>query len=283
VTAAVFIAALTSALLHACWNMIAKVHGAPRDVLFGIAMATATVCAAAFPFVGPPVMDTWPWIVAASVCNIVYLRVLSEAYTHCGFGIVYALVRTFVPPILFVMGWLFLMESGGPGAVSGLILVAVSLLVFAAAKGDRPRLDRRTLLLSGLAGLVLAVALLLDVMGIRAGGGGLAGLLRYAVASSITTAAGLALVSLLQRKSPFASVVSNPALCYAGAALLLLSYFSGMWAYAQGPIGLVAPLRESGILFGGALAVLVLRERVTELQWTAMGLATIGVVLVKIG
>jgi drug/metabolite transporter (DMT)-like permease len=57
----------------------------------------------------------------------------------------------------------------------------------------------------------------------------------------------------------------------------------GMWAYAQGPIGLVAPLRESGILVSGVLAVLVLRERITELQWAAMGLATIGVLLIQIG
>ena len=86
------------------------------------------------------------------------------------------------------------------------------------------------------------------------------------------------LVSIL-----FSIAVSQILLGLALAALLLSSYLCGMWAYVQGPIGLVAPLRESGIVFGGALAVLVLREPVTRLQWMAVGLATIGVVLVQVG
>jgi drug/metabolite transporter (DMT)-like permease len=61
------------------------------------------------------------------------------------------------------------------------------------------------------------------------------------------------------------------------------SYLCGMWAYVHGPIGLVAPLRASGIVFSGPLAVLVLRERVSRLQWTAVGLAVIGVILVQVG
>jgi drug/metabolite transporter (DMT)-like permease len=90
-------------------------------------------------------------------------------------------------------------------------------------------------------------------------------------------------VSGISRTNPFAVLRSHPKLCYAGAALLLSSYLCGMWAYVHGPIGLVAPLRESGIVFGGALAVLVLRESVSRLQLMAVALATIGVVLVQIG
>jgi uncharacterized membrane protein len=56
-----------------------------------------------------------------------------------------------------------------------------------------------------------------------------------------------------------------------------------MWAYAQGPIGLVAPVRESSMLFAGVLAILVLKQHVTQIQWTAMLLATIGVIFIQVG
>src|SRR5262249_58280153 len=104
-----------------------------------------------------------------------------------------------------------------------------------------------------------------------------------AVTSSLITAAGLAVVSAVECANPFAVLRSHAKLCYAGATLLLSSYLCGMWAYVHGPIGLVAPLRESSIVFGGAFAVLVLRESVSRLQWVAMGLADIGVGLVRVG
>jgi drug/metabolite transporter (DMT)-like permease len=90
-------------------------------------------------------------------------------------------------------------------------------------------------------------------------------------------------VSAVERTNPFTVLRSHAKLCYAGAILLLLSYMCGIWADVHGPIGLVARLRESGIVFGGVLAVVVLRERVSRLQWTAVGLATVGVVLVQVG
>jgi drug/metabolite transporter (DMT)-like permease len=283
VTSAVFIAALTSAFLHACWNILAKSFSAPRDILFGISMATATLCVVAFPFFGAPPPAAWPWIGAASVCNVLYLRLLTEAYARSPFGLVYAVVRSVVPPIIFILGWLFLTESGRPGALLGMLLVALSLAVFVGAKSRLCELDKSSLLLSGAAGLSLSLALLFDVKGIRASGTGLENLLRFGIGSSLTTAAAIALTRVATRADPFAVIRNNATLCYSGAVLLLLSYLCGMWAYAQGPIGLVAPLRESGILFGGILAVALLRERVNRLQWAAMVLATFGVILIRIG
>jgi len=103
------------------------------------------------------------------------------------------------------------------------------------------------------------------------------------VASSLATAFGLALVAVLARVNPFVVLVRNAPLCYAGATLLLFSYLCGMWAYVRGPIGLVAPICESGIVLGSVLAVLVLREHISRLQWAGVGVATIGVILIQVG
>jgi drug/metabolite transporter (DMT)-like permease len=282
-TWAVFVAAFASAFLHACWNVLAKLHSAPRDLLLGIILATASLCAIALPFVGLPPFAAWPWIAAATVCNVVYTRAMMAAYARSDFAIAYGVVRAVIPPVLFLMGWAFMNEAGRLYAFAGLALVVLSLLLFAVSGYNVRRQGSHGMLLATSAGGVLAFALLFDVNGIRACAEGSACLIPYAVASSLVTATGLGLVSVVQRTNPIAVLRNHAKLCYAGAALLFLSYLCGMWAYVHGPIGLVAPLRESGIVFGGALAVLVLRERVSRLQWAAVGLATIGVVLVQVG
>jgi drug/metabolite transporter (DMT)-like permease len=173
-------------------------------------------------------------------------------------------------------------EPGGLWAVEGLALVVLSLLLFGFSQRTIYDQARGGVLQAILAGVALALALLSDVNGIRTCGGGFACLIPYAVTSSVVTAIGLGLVSGIRSTNPFGVLRSHGRLCYAGAGLLLSSYVCGMWAYVHGPIGLVAPLRESGIVFGGALAVLVLREPVSKVQWMAVGLATVGVVLVQI-
>jgi drug/metabolite transporter (DMT)-like permease len=283
VSGAVFVAAIVSALLHACWNMLAKSRSAPPEIIAGIVLATASFCILALPVVGIPATKEWPWIGAASASNVIYLRVLTRAYANSEFSTVYAVVRAVILPTLFILGWLFLTEPGRLSAFVGLAFVVSSILLYATRKNEINRLYSRTMALSVLAGLLLALSLFFDVNGIRAGGVDAINLIRYSVASSLTTASALSLLLILNRQNPIRPLKDNAKQCYIGAALLLLSYLCGMWAYAQGPIGLVAPLRESGILVSGVLAVLVLRERITELQWVAMGLATIGVLLIQIG
>jgi drug/metabolite transporter (DMT)-like permease len=282
-TWAVFAAATASAFLHACWNLLAKLHSAPRDLLRGIVFATASLCCILLPFVGLPPSDTWLWIAVASACNVAFTQAMVQAYASTDFGIAYTAVRAVIPPFLFMIGWIFMNESGGQWAVEGLALVVLSLLLFAFSQRSICDRARGGILRAVCAGVALAFALLSDVNGIRACGGGLACLIPYAVTNSVVTAIGLGLISGIGSANPFGVLRSHGRLCYAGAALLLSSYVCGMWAYVHGPIGLVAPLRESGIVFGGALAVLVLREPVSRMQWAAVGLATIGVILVQIG
>jgi drug/metabolite transporter (DMT)-like permease len=283
VTWAIFAAAIASAFLHATWNMLAKTRSAPQEIFVGIVLATASICAVLVLIVGIPAADTWPWMAAAAVCNVIYVRLAIRAYAASEFGVAYAVVRAIIPPTMFVVGWLLMAEAGRLSGVAGLVLVAVSLLLFSRRKTGTTLLPHGGFGLSIVAGLLLALSLLFDVIGIRAGGLGLTELMSYTAVNSLTTASLLILYSTMKPTNPFAALISNPGQCYLGAALLLLSYLCGMWAYAHGPLGLVAPLREGGILFSGLLAGWVLHERVTQMQWIAMVLATAGVVLIQLG
>jgi len=263
--------------------MLAQRNRAPRDMLCGFSLATAALCALAFPFIGAPASQTWPWIGMATLANVFYLRTVGKAYAHSDFLAAYAIVRSTVPALLFLSGMLAFSEPGRLGAFIGLAVVVISILIFAMPRGQFHRLDRKTLLHSVFAGMLLALALFLDVNGIRAAGGTFTDLLRYAVLSSLTTAVGLTMLGFMNRANPMLVLIVNGRQCITGALLLLGSYLLGMWAYAQGPVGMVAPVRESSLFFGGLLSALVLRQYVTRVQWAAIALATIGIVLVQAG
>jgi drug/metabolite transporter (DMT)-like permease len=277
----VFMAALCSAFFHACWNMFAKLGSAPRDLLLGIVVATASLCALALPVVGLPPAKAWPWLGAGALCNVIYTRVLIRLYARANFGFAYTIVKAVIPPILFLVGWAFLGEASRISAIIGLAAVFCSVVVFAVWRRESRFEDWRGVCFAATAGGVLAIKLLLDVDGIRTCGDDWNVLIPYAVSSSVATAVGLIASTTLTGVNPFKVLIHHTGLCYTGALFLLVSWLSGMWAYAQGPIGLVAPICESAIVFGAILAVLVLREPLSKVQCIAVGLATFGVALIQ--
>jgi drug/metabolite transporter (DMT)-like permease len=282
-TGTVLTAAALSAVFHAWWNVLARQHDRPTECLAAMAVAAASLCLAILPFSGLPRFEAWPWLAAASIANVLYLRLLGRAYAQHDFCAVYGIVRATVPAILFLVGALYLGEKTEWAGQLGLAVVTASILIFAIAGGAAYRLGHRTIARSASVGLILASGIFLDVQGIRAAGNSFIDVVAYAAAGSFLTAAGMLAVTAVNGGNVISTLMNNAVRCYSGAALLLVAYLLGMWAYAQGPIGLVAPIRESSILVAGALAVFILRDKVTYGQWAAMVLATVGIVLVQSG
>jgi drug/metabolite transporter (DMT)-like permease len=61
-----------------------------------------------------------------------------------------------------------------------------------------------------------------------------------------------------------------------------LSYGIALWAVPLAPIALVASLRETSVLFGAMIAVLVLREPLGTARVAAAALIVCGLVLIRL-
>lgn len=281
-TWAVFAAALASALLHAAWNVLAKMQPKPGDGVFGIVVACASLCALALPFVGLPPISAWPWLLTAAFFNVLYWRALMAAYDRTGFATAYPVARAAIPPAAVLLGWMLLSEPPQSGALFGLAVVVAALLLFAASSRRLRPQDFAGLLFAAASGTALALAFVLDTAGIRLMRGGLIDFTCYCVTSSLVTALALTVTFAVERRNPLQVLIERPGPCHLGALLLLGSAFTGLWAYAQGPVALVATVREGNILLGGLLAVFLLDERVGRTQWAAMALAAGGATLIKL-
>ncbi len=68
----------------------------------------------------------------------------------------------------------------------------------------------------------------------------------------------------------------------AAGAVSVGAYWIVVWAFTQAPLGLVAALRETSVLFAMLIAALVLREPVGPRRWAAAALIAGGIALMRL-
>jgi drug/metabolite transporter (DMT)-like permease len=66
-----------------------------------------------------------------------------------------------------------------------------------------------------------------------------------------------------------------------GGAMSMCAYFIVIWAMTQAPIALVAALRETSVLFGALIAIVILKEVMTGWRALASAFVLLGMVLLK--
>ena len=62
----------------------------------------------------------------------------------------------------------------------------------------------------------------------------------------------------------------------------VLSYGIALWAMTLAPIAIVASLRETSVLFGAAIAVVVLKEPLRTVRIVAAVMIVCGLVLIRL-
>jgi len=67
-----------------------------------------------------------------------------------------------------------------------------------------------------------------------------------------------------------------------GGALQALSYGIALWAMTLAPIAIIATLRETGVLFGDIIAILVLKEPLRAARIVAAAFIACGLVLIRL-
>ena len=68
----------------------------------------------------------------------------------------------------------------------------------------------------------------------------------------------------------------------AGGAMSFVAYWIAIWAMTVAPIAIVAALRETSVLFGAAIAVIVLREPLRATRVVAAMLIVAGLALIRL-
>jgi drug/metabolite transporter (DMT)-like permease len=92
----------------------------------------------------------------------------------------------------------------------------------------------------------------------------------------------LALMLVLRGVSFLVAARREWALALGGGALALASYAIALWAMTLAPIGLVAALRETSVLFAAILGVVLFKEPFGPRRWLALVLIVAGIVVLRL-
>jgi len=276
----VFFAVLFGAACHAGWNAVIKFGLEPFTTTALIAIGSGV---AALPMVlvfGVPPPAAWPWVAASMVFHLGYYLGLTEAYRTGDMGQVYPIARGTAPLLTATGSGLLVGEPLAFAGWSGIVLLAGGVFLMS-ARGGRGlgHIDRRAVGYALFTAATITGYSLVDGVGARISGNAHA----YTALLFIGDGIMMAVVALL-RRGPAVGI--DMARYWksglAGGTLSLVAYWIAIWAMTVAPIAMVAALRETSVLFGALIAVVILKEPLRPMRVAAALTIVAGLTLIRL-
>jgi drug/metabolite transporter (DMT)-like permease len=278
VSSFVIAAVLFAALLHATWNALVK---AREDKLFAatlVAIGAGIVALPCIAFLPLPAPAAWPYLVASSVIHVGYFALVAYAYRAADLGVAYPLTRGTAPPLTAVLAWLFVGEALGWKGWLAVLAIALGVVALSAEALLRGGLTRATAIATFANAGVIVLYTLIDGLGARAAGNPFS----YVAWMLAGTAVMLFAAMLWKRGTAFARKLTTSLPFAIGAGgISLFSYAIALWAMTLAPIGLVAALRETSMMFAALLGALLFNEAFGPRRWLALCLIVFGVIALR--
>lgn len=273
---------LFGALLHASWNVIVK-SGKDKYLNAVMVCGAAGIIALAFiPFMPLPTTASWPYLVTSTVLQVCYMFLVAAAYSNGDMSLAYPLMRG-TPPLLVAL-------ASGPligevlGSSQWLAIALICGGVLMMALGNRQKVaagqnNTRTIIFALTNALFIAGYTLVDGLGVRVSGNAAS----YTLWAFLFNAIPLVSWGIWKYRSQLlVNIRTRGHLALVGGAGTLGSYGLALWAMTMAPVAMVAALRETSILFGMVLSLVLLREHISRKRIAGALLIVGGTVLMRL-
>jgi drug/metabolite transporter (DMT)-like permease len=276
----VLFAVLLSAIFHATWNAIVKAqrnHQVASEVLAVFAGIFALPFMIALPL---PANVAWPYIAISALIHVGYVALVGFAYRNADLGVAYPLTRGTAPLLTSIAALIFVGETPHLAGWFAILAITSGILVLSIDALRRGGLSRAAAIAVITNAFVIMSYTLIDGLGARLAGDSLA----YSAWMIAGTSTSVLILSLAMRGKKFIREGKKmwwP--CLIAGALLLPAYGTALWAMTQAPIGLVAALRETSVLFAAVIGYYVFGEHFGPRRWLAVVLIVAGIIVLNVG
>lgn len=275
----VALAVLGAALLHASWNALVKASADKHLDTVAIAIGAGLIGIALAPWLPAPARAAWPWLAASALVHVAYFRLLAGAYRWGELSFSYPIMRGGGPALVAIVAAFVFGEVLPWPQAAGVALICAGIVAFASSPGGERAALRRPLAFALGNAVVIATYTVIDAEGVRRSGSPVAYTLYFFAASAVTLylASGWRYGAALPRY--LARHWRRVAL---GAGCITTAYAVALWAMTRAPVALVAALRETSVVFGAALGVFFLGERLTRRRVAATAAVLAGLIALRL-
>ncbi len=239
------------------------------------------VCSAVLGLIGIFIFDE---ISSASIKYLIYgasfhiaARIVGQqAYRFGDMGQVYPIVRGSTPIFVALLALYISGEAVSTGGTFALIGIALGVAIVALKGGAiRSGFSTGAVIYSLLAAVLSTSYIVIDGVGVRASQSPLA----YVAWISLIDGLGSAAVLYFSAKTNYRSIpLSTWKLGFSAGILQVISWGLVVVAMNYAPMSLVAATRETSLVFGFGISLLILKERYSH--WRALGSSTIALSLI---
>jgi drug/metabolite transporter (DMT)-like permease len=276
----VFAAVLLSAACHAGWNAAIKFGLDTISMMALIAVGAGVIALGLWPLTGLPLAASFPWLIASVLLHLLYFIGLSESYRVGDLGQVYPIARGTAPLMTAALSAPLVGEALGLFAWSGVVALATGVLLLSVRGGrEIARFEPSAVGFALFTAATICAYSLVDGIGARRAGNPHA----YTITLFVGSAFMLAVYAIIRRGGGVLPAMARYwKMGLAGGALQLASYGIAIWAMTIAPIALVAALRETSVLFGAAIAVVLLKEPLRAIRVVAALTIVGGLMLIRL-
>lgn len=270
---------LLSAMIHASWNAIIK-SDPDRLLSFGVVMLVSAIMGvAAVPFVSPPQVAAWPWLVASVVIHNFYYFFLLRAYAHGDLSHVYPIARGLAPLLVAIFAGRIVGEHLTLREFLGVLLVSAGIMGLALARG-RPRgAEWRPLIYALLTGVTIAGYSVVDGVGARRSGDAIG----YIAWLNVFEGPWVFAIAVWRRRG--ATIPYLQRFWWRGAIggiIATIGYGIAIWAASVSSMAHITALRETSSLFGALIGAYILKESFGSRRLGAAVVMVMGLILMNL-
>jgi drug/metabolite transporter (DMT)-like permease len=274
----VFGAMLGAAAMHAGWNALLKIRLEPFLSMTLITVSAGLIAAPFLLVFGPPKSAAWPWLLASLTFHLGYYVALAEAYRRAEVSQIYPIARGGAPLLTALASLLLLAEPVSVQAAAGIVILGSGVAIMSLYGRGSAMMDRNAIAFALTTAAMIAAYTMLDGLGARAAGNANT----YAATSFVADGMLLPLFALWRRgPSVFVPLPRHVPQGLLGGAMSLASYWIALWAMTVAPIGVVAALRGTSVLFSALIASFLLKEAFLPIRGAAALLILGGVLLIR--
>jgi drug/metabolite transporter (DMT)-like permease len=273
---------LTSAFLHALWNLLLKQSPEKYIAMGWQVIISAIISIFALFFTGLPPRTLWIFVLISTSLEAIYFFLLTSAYNNHDFSLIYPVARGAAPALVVIWTAIFLGEIPSVGGLIGIAMIICGLVIIGATSliqnhTNKPQFRGIVMALS--VALVISIYTLVDGYAVKHGPALSYGLSLFVLMPVLTTPF---IVHHSGRVPMLKAFREQPGRLILVGFLGVAAYLMALFAYSIAPVNYSEAIREVSVVMGAFAGWYFLGEQMGKIRILGAAIIFAGIILIAI-